>query len=111
MKNENFFKINWLNIISNKEFQIFLNRNILRELSMLSKLVRIKLSPKIFDFIKLDKKYDYSIGALTSDYNVGEFTALINIINSGDVVFKNSFCIDKVISNNFYGLKRLKNLY
>jgi hypothetical protein len=47
-------EINWLNIISIKEFQINLNLIILKKVSMVSKLAREKLKPAIFKNLKLN---------------------------------------------------------
>lgn len=49
-------KINWLNIIFNSEFQAFLDKNTLINLSVLSKLAREKIKPLIFKSIQLSTK-------------------------------------------------------
>jgi hypothetical protein len=49
-------KINWLNVFFNLEFQDSLDKNTLINVSMLSKLVRIKLTPALFKNIQLSSK-------------------------------------------------------
>jgi hypothetical protein len=46
-------KINWINVITNKEFQSYLNIKLAVSISMISKLVRNKLKPLIFNRIKI----------------------------------------------------------
>ncbi|KXN66685.1 hypothetical protein CONCODRAFT_73517 [Conidiobolus coronatus NRRL 28638] len=74
-------KINWLYIISIKEFQNNLNLNLLKEISMVSKLTRDKLNPLLFKNLKLslvsikfdsnviNMAYDMQHGYSTYDYS------------------------------------------
>jgi hypothetical protein len=47
-------EINWLNIITNREFQSNLSSYFLKEISMVSKLARDRLKPAIFKNLKLN---------------------------------------------------------
>jgi hypothetical protein len=50
-------EINWINVITNSEFQTCLDLNILKEISMVSKLTREKLNPLLFNNLELNLKY------------------------------------------------------
>jgi hypothetical protein len=47
------FKVNWLNIITIKEFQIYLDTALVSEISLASKVVREKLMPLVFKNFKI----------------------------------------------------------
>jgi hypothetical protein len=56
-------EINWLNIISNREFQSYLDLNLLKETSMISKLTREKLNPLLYKNLELklhDIKFEFN---------------------------------------------------
>ncbi|KXN66818.1 hypothetical protein CONCODRAFT_11260 [Conidiobolus coronatus NRRL 28638] len=53
MNSKNNTNINWLNIISNEEFQKYLDLDLVKEVSMISKLTREKLNPLLFKYIIL----------------------------------------------------------
>jgi hypothetical protein len=57
--NNNKFKINWLNILIIKEFQNYLELELLKEVGLVSKVVRARSMPKLFNYIQLFD-YDFS---------------------------------------------------
>jgi hypothetical protein len=63
------FRINWLNIIFNFEFQAYLDIDLLKEVSLSSKLAREKLKPLVFKNLRLSKySYDWGDNNIVSSY-------------------------------------------
>ncbi|KXN66824.1 hypothetical protein CONCODRAFT_73424 [Conidiobolus coronatus NRRL 28638] len=116
-------EINWLNVISNREFKTFLDLNLVKEISMISKLMREKLKPKLFknlilnlDIVKFesniitmanDKQFIYG----KCDYNTlreeneGSVEDSLNdfIISLNDIKkFAKSFYFDYSIKAGYY---------
>jgi hypothetical protein len=79
---ENKSRINWLNIIFDNEFQNYLDSNTLKEVSILSNLVRLKLSSKLFKCIKLKERYNYSTENTARYYRIAALNELDRIISS-----------------------------
>jgi hypothetical protein len=54
-------KVNWIDIINIPEFYKLLNLDNLKQVSLISKAARLKLKPKLFEFIEFngDKFHDY----------------------------------------------------
>ncbi|KXN66812.1 hypothetical protein CONCODRAFT_11253 [Conidiobolus coronatus NRRL 28638] len=60
MDNINKLKINWLNIIIQQDFIQYLESDLLKEIALISKLVREKLKSRLFSNLELsDNNYDF----------------------------------------------------
>ncbi|KXN64846.1 hypothetical protein CONCODRAFT_13814 [Conidiobolus coronatus NRRL 28638] len=67
---DKYFKINWLNVIINKEFQSYLDSDSLKEISIVSKLTREKLKPLVFKNIELNLyriRFDSNVISIAND--------------------------------------------
>jgi hypothetical protein len=63
------YKLNWLNVIINSEFQSYLNTTTIKEISLLSKVVREKLKPLVFIKLKISKSnLDYRKSSIIMEH-------------------------------------------
>ncbi|KXN69129.1 hypothetical protein CONCODRAFT_18564 [Conidiobolus coronatus NRRL 28638] len=109
MNNDNNLNINWLNVIVIKEFQKYLNLNSIKELSLLSKLFRLKLSPKLFDTIKLDRELKSINSDYESYFKVKEITVLNNLVKSGVKEVHYRQYVDKLLNDIKHRLQGIKS--
>ncbi|KXN65223.1 hypothetical protein CONCODRAFT_20839, partial [Conidiobolus coronatus NRRL 28638] len=108
MNDKNNSKINWLNIIFNKEFQNYLNLDILKEISLVSKLVRIKLNPKLFYAIKIEEDNKYIKGLLENYYINDELSEEARPLSPNVEELHKGLYIDRLISNIKSELENIK---
>ncbi|KXN66612.1 hypothetical protein CONCODRAFT_11495 [Conidiobolus coronatus NRRL 28638] len=99
MERENTAKINWLNIIFHKEFQKYLSLDILKELSLLSKSIRIKLSPRLFYAIILEQNSKRIYDKFTKYYNLRELSVLATLLSSSTEELQKGLHGDKILSD------------
>lgn len=109
MNSSNKSNINWLNVIGIKEFQKYLDLKNVKELSFSSKLFRSKLSPKLFDTIKLDRELKRVNGDFESFFNVKEITVLKKLVKSGVEDLKYRPYVDKLASDIKLGLGSVRS--
>jgi hypothetical protein len=82
MEKDNTSKIDWINIILNENFKSYLDLDSLKELSLLSKLVRFRLIPRVFHSLKLKAFTSYTNGDIQAYYNISGLYELTGCIYS-----------------------------
>jgi hypothetical protein len=83
MKNSEFKKVEWINIVILKNFQDYFNMKELQDLSMLSKIIRSKLNPTLFKSIKIRTERKILDGS-TKNFNSKAIADLNIILNSNE---------------------------
>jgi hypothetical protein len=92
-------KIDWLNIISNKEFQNYLNLDLIKEISLISKFIRLKLSPRLFYAVKIDEDNKY-IGELLEKISINsDLSEETRPLSYNVEELHNGLYVDKLISS------------
>jgi hypothetical protein len=100
--------INWLKIIFHKQFQSYLNTGILKELSLVSKIVRVKLSPKLFYAIKVENNSQYVGRKRIENYNIRSLTVLNNFLCSDENESNKELYAENVLTDIKSELTRIK---
>jgi hypothetical protein len=108
MNENNCSKINWSNIAFDKEFQNYLNVNTLKEISMVSKPVRIKLSSNLFYKIKLEPEFKYDYITLEKYYKFPALSAFNRLINSDKNELEKDLGIKMALNDIKSGLGLIK---
>ncbi|KXN69449.1 hypothetical protein CONCODRAFT_8136 [Conidiobolus coronatus NRRL 28638] len=98
MEKDKTSKIDWLNIIFNKDFKSYLDLDTLKELSLVSKLVRFKLVPRLFHSLKLKAFTKYLDGNLQAYYNISGLYELTRSISSDEEDFCNGLYTTKLLN-------------
>ncbi|KXN66613.1 hypothetical protein CONCODRAFT_11496 [Conidiobolus coronatus NRRL 28638] len=110
MNSDNNSSINWLKIIFDKEFQQYLNIDILNELSLVSKIARVKLNPKVFYAIKIENNYRYIGRKRVESYNFRGLNKLNKLISSNEEELKKGLYAEKELSDIKFELENIKEL-
>jgi hypothetical protein len=109
MNNNEFNKIDWINIVMFKAFQDYFSLKELQDLSMLSKITRSKLSPVLFKSIRLLYLTDQDTNMPSETCNVKSFQELNSIAVRDDDEIKNNLYIQNSLSNINSELQDIKN--
>ncbi|KXN65222.1 hypothetical protein CONCODRAFT_13273 [Conidiobolus coronatus NRRL 28638] len=110
MNNNEFNKVNWINIFILNNFQKFFNLKELQDLSKISKLTRLKLKSSIFKYIRLVNKSKYLNGTFVKSFNSKSFDEISRVAYmDGDEVQK-SVRIQKSLNDINSELQDIKHL-
>ncbi|KXN67405.1 hypothetical protein CONCODRAFT_72983 [Conidiobolus coronatus NRRL 28638] len=100
------FRINWLNIVFNFEFQSYLDIELLKEISLTSKLAREKLKPLVFKNLRLSKyNFDWGANNIVSSYYSYANGDQIKVTRSKSSKISN---VNKILNNIAEDLKDAK---
>ncbi|KXN68200.1 hypothetical protein CONCODRAFT_166743 [Conidiobolus coronatus NRRL 28638] len=109
--NNTSFKINWLNIILIKEFQNYLELELLKELSLVSKIVRARSMPKLFSYIQLfdyDFSYKFNDNIFIEYFNSTEISVLYREASKEVKEFRKALSIENGLKDIDFIFKNIK---
>jgi hypothetical protein len=109
MTNHKNSKINWLNIVFDKDFQNYLDLSTLINISRLSKIVRDKLNPRLFNSIgtKVNRRYIKDVAR--EYYDIVSLSLLNSVICSDTNELKKSLRVEKVLNGICHDLHHVKS--